>query len=87
MIFNIPVQNRTDANSLAVELSGVIFTLNFKFNANESKWYMDIIRNNDHVVSGIKLVESDNLLSQYRSYDVPTGVIQIVDKDGLYKDP
>ena len=86
-VFNIPVQNRTDANTLSVELSGVIFTLAFRFNANESKWYMDIIRNNVNVVSGVKLVESVDLLAQYRSYDVPAGQILIVDKDGLYKDP
>lgn len=87
MIFNIPVQNRTDANTLSVELSGDIFTLAFRFNANELKWYMDIIKNNEHVVSGVKLVESTDLLSQYRSYDVPAGQISIVDKDGLFKDP
>lgn len=86
-IFNIPVQSRTDANSLSVELSDVVFQLNFRFNLNESKWYMDIVQDNEHIVSGIKLVESDDLLSQYRAYDVPSGKILIVDKDGLFKDP
>lgn len=86
-IFNIPVQNRTDANRLSVELSGEIFELAFKFNANESMWYMDIIKNSIAIVAAIKLVASDDLLSQFRAYDVPRGTIKIVDKDGFYADP
>lgn len=86
-IYNIPVKDRTDANSLSVELSGIVFLLTFKFNRNELKWYMDIESDLGHVVSGVKLVAGDDLLQQYRAYDVPSGAISIVDKNGLYTDP
>ncbi len=86
-VFNIPVQNRTDANTLEVDLSGVIYKLAFNFNANESKWYMDLIKNDVQIVSGIKLVSSSNLLSQYRAYDVPVGNLFVFDKNGLFADP
>ena len=87
MSYNIPVQNRTDANTLSVELSGEIFQLAFRFNINESKWYMDVSKNDSVIVAGVKLVESDDLLSQYRAYDIPKGAISVVDKDGLFQDP
>lgn len=86
-IFNIPVQNRTDANRLTVELSGVFYELRFLFNGNESLWYMSLIKNSIEIVSGIKLVSGDNLLSQFRAYDVPDGRLYIEDQDGKYADP
>ena len=86
-VFNIPVQNRTDANRLSVELSGEIFEFAFKFNANESMWYMDVIKNSITIVAAVKLVSSDDLLTQFRAYDIPAGKITIVDKDGFYADP
>lgn len=86
-VFNIPVQNRTDANRLSVELSDEIYEFSFKFNANESMWYMSIIKNSVDIVSAVKLVASDDLLAQFRAYDVPHGTIKIVDKDGHFADP
>jgi len=86
-IFNIPVQNRTDANRLTVELSGAFYELRFLFNANESLWYMDLIKDSVAIVSAIKLVSGDNLLAQFKAYDVPAGRLFIEDKDGLYSDP
>lgn len=86
-IFNIPVQSVTDANSIAVELSGFIFELKFRFNANEGMWYMTLKKNDVEIVSNVKLVSTDDLLSQYTAYDVPQGVLSIVDQDGLYADP
>jgi len=86
-VFNIPIQNRTDANRLTVELSGVFYELRFLFNANESLWYMSIIKDSIEIISAIKLVSGDNLLSQFRAYDIPAGKLFIEDKDGLYSDP
>jgi len=86
-LFNIPVQNRTDANSISISLSGILFTLNFRFNANESKWYMDILKESVNIVSGIKLVASADLLSQFIAYDIPEGTMSVVDVNGNYADP
>ena len=86
-LYNIPVQKGTDANSFSVELSGEVFEFNFTFNKSESKWYMSVLRNSVAVVSGQKLVNSQDLLSQYRAYNIPQGVLSIVDKDGLFADP
>lgn len=86
-LYNIPVKSGTDANSLSIALSGEFFLLTFKFNRNEQKWYMDIENEAGTVVLGIKLVAVDDMLEQYRAYDVPAGVMSVVDKDGLYADP
>ena len=86
-IYIIPVQNRTDANILAVELSGEFFQLKFTFNINEFKWYMSIIKNNVDIVSAVKLVSINDLLSQFVAYDIPQGRMFVEDKDGLFADP
>ncbi len=86
-IYIIPVQNRTDANSLTVELSGDFFQLKFTFNANESMWYMSIVKNNVEIASAVKLVSTDDLLAQFRAYDIPEGRMFVEDKDGLFSDP
>lgn len=86
-IYNIPVKDTTDANSFAVELSGDIFVFNFRFNENENKWYFDVIKNSINILLGIKLVNSEDLLSQFIAYDIPQGIISIVDVEGLYADP
>jgi len=86
-IFIIPVQNRTDANILTIELSGDFYQLKFEFNANEMMWYMSIIKGTIEIISSVKLVSSDDLLSQFRAYDIPKGKIFVEDKDGLFSDP
>ena len=86
-VYIIPVQNRTDANILSVELSGEFYQFNFIFSANESKWYMSIIKNNVEIISSVKLVSSDNLLAQFVAYDIPVGRMFVEDKDGLFADP
>ena len=73
--------------SFAIELSGGLFVFNFTFNANENKWYFDVLKNSVHVVSGVKLVTGEDILSQFRAYDIPEGVVSIVDVTGLYADP
>ncbi len=86
-IYNIPVQNNIDANNLSVSLSGDIYELAFRFNSNESKWYMDVIKNLNVILSGIKLVSSNDLLAQFKAYDIPFGRLFIFDKNGLFSDP
>jgi len=86
-LYNIPVQNRTDANSMSISLSGELFELKFRFNANEQKWYMSILKESARVVSGVKLVASADLLFQYAAYNIPSGKMSVVDVDGNYADP
>jgi len=87
MKFNIPVNKQTDAYSMSIELDGQVYDLTFHYNAREDRWYLRVSRNNTIVVDGVKLVHGTDLLSQYRAYDVPAGILSIVDSSGLFNDP
>lgn len=87
MKFNIPVNKETDAYSMSVEMDNKVYDLTLHFNAREDRWYLRVSRNDVIVVDGIKLVHGTDLLSQYRAYDVPAGILSIVDSSGLYQDP
>jgi hypothetical protein len=87
MIVNIPVRSLTDAYSFSMLLSGDVFEFLLRFNGNEQKWYMTVLRSDAIVLAGVKLVHSEDLLAQFIAYDIPQGTLSIHDKDGNYADP
>ena len=87
MKYSIPVNKLTDAYSQSIELDGKVFDLSFHFNKREGQWYLTLSRNSALIVAGIKLVHGTDLLKQYRAYDVPEGILSIVDSSGLFQDP
>ncbi len=87
MKFIVPVNKQTDAYSQSIELDGQVFDLSFHFNKREDKWYLRISRNDAIIIDSLKLVHSTDLLSQYRAYNVPKGVLSVVDSSGLFQDP
>lgn len=87
MKFSIPVKKRTDAYSESIELNGQVFDFSFHYNNREDHWYIEISRSGALVISGLKLVNSTDLLAQYLAYDVPKGILSIVDSSGLFQDP
>lgn len=59
-----------------IELSGVIFVLEFTWNALNEFWVMDIYnRNKEPIIYGIKIVPSFPLLASYTELEKPDGEI------------
>lgn len=87
MKFSIPVNKQTDAYSQSIELDGQVFNFSFHFNKREDKWYLKISRNDAIIIDSLKLVHGTDLLKQYRAYNVPKGILSVVDSSGLFKDP
>lgn len=87
MIKTIPVKNGVYANKFTTEFSGKVYELIFHYNLRESKWYMDLRREDVDILSGVKVVNSTDLLAQYTAYDIPEGKILITDLNNLYQDP
>lgn len=59
-----------------IQLSGVTYTLKFKWNALNKFWSMDIyLSDNVPVVVGVKIVNNWNLLEQYSMSNKPLGDI------------
>lgn len=87
MKYTIPVRTSTDPYRFSVELSGKVFDLRIHYNLREKHFYCDFIHNDNNILTGVKLVHSDDLLSQYRAYDIPDGKIIVHDITGQYRDP
>jgi len=86
--FIIPVSDTTDPFDEQVELDGRVYDLAFRWNPRGIHWSMDIARDGDILVYGVKLVVIDDLLSQYqRIGGLPDGVLFMEDLDGLDTDP
>jgi hypothetical protein len=88
MIYSIPVQSTTDPFSQQVELDGLLYDLTFLWNSRDNHWSLTIERDDVVLISEIKLIITDDLLSQYgRIEDLPPGRLFVQDLDGLDRDP
>jgi len=86
--FTIPVAETTDSFIEQVDLDGLIYDLQFRWNKRDNHWFMDIGRNGVFLLLGIKLVHSSDLISEFeRIEDLPEGILSIEDLDGFYSDP
>ena len=86
--FIIPVSGTTDPFDEQVELDGAVYDLTFRWNARGPHWTIDIGRDGNILVGGIKLVMISDLLPQYRrADDLPPGTLFVDDLDGLDVDP
>ncbi len=87
----IPVRVTPAANTMTVALEGLYYKLSFRFNARANHWYMSIKHNDVVVVSGIKVVSSEDLLSQLAHMQVdsrlPPGTFIVRDVSGADRDP
>ena len=88
MKFIIPVSGTTDSFIEQVNLDGLIYDLQFHFNTRDNHWFMDIGRNGVFLITGIKLVVSSDLISEFgRIEDLPPGLLSIEDLDSIDTDP
>ncbi len=84
----IPVSDTTDPFDEQVELDGRVYDLAFRWNVRGNHWSMDIGRDGNVLVFGIKLVIIPDLLIQYRRIgDLPLGILFVDDLNGLDTDP
>lgn len=82
MAFIVPTFQSTSASyTIEANLNNEAFKLNFTWNQRESSWYMDILDiDENHILSGIKLVSSYLLIRQYNAIpNLPKGDFYIVD--------
>lgn len=88
MIWNIPVRATTDAFAQQVELDGVIFDLAFRWNPRDAHWALDVGRGGTVLLAGVKLVNTSDILSEYRRVaGLPAGRLFVTDLDGRFRAP
>ncbi len=86
--FTIPVPETTIPFDQQVEMDGNLFLLKFRYHSRNGHWRMTIIRSGVVLLSSLKVVNTLDLLAQYRHIeDLPSGTIIISDQDLLDSDP
>ncbi len=69
-------------------LDGKTYLLAFRFNARDGKWRFSLTFEDVELLRGLPLVETADLTLFHRHVDsIPPGTFQVVDLDGLGRDP
>lgn len=81
-VFSIPTSVTEQFYAIEIELDGVIFKLQFKFNNRDSAWYLDILDiDENHLRSGIRVVNDWALLRLWKQVSRPAGeIIPVADE-------
>lgn len=81
--FTVPVKNNLPWYKFKITLSGVIFTLSFRYNSRTTRWLMDILDSSENpVLMGLPLLINRNVTSQYPTFAIPEGVFFATDDTG-----
>ena len=86
MIIELPVRSDVKAYDMQVELDGVVFTLNFRFNFRMGRWLMDIATAEGiELINGVVLLTGVNLNDYLVVEGMPPGVFTCEDRTGQNK--
>ena len=87
----IQVTGGLPAYGLSTELDGDVYDFSFRWNVRDNHYYMDIKRGGDVLLSGIKLVVSEDLLGIFNykkaTGELPPGTFRVFDNTGFDLDP
>lgn len=50
----------------SVSLGDILYRIDFRFNSTDERWRMDIYIEDDPVILGVKIMESQDLVAKYR---------------------
>lgn len=88
----LPAQGGAVPYRFQTDLEAVLYTFQFRWNARDNHWYMDVYQTGTAILVGIKVTNSDDLLSQFGHMQVdgrlPPGTFEVFDTDeALRRDP
>jgi hypothetical protein len=88
MAFVIPTSTTLPHYEIRVDLDGVPYTLEFRWNARDGAWYMHVKNEDDtHLVSGVKVVIGIPLGVRSANAEMPFGVLIALDTSGADEQP
>lgn len=86
--FTIPVGNSLPWYKFKITLSGVIFTLSFRYNTRSSRWVMDIQDpSGNPILCGLVCLIERNMDGQYTTFAIPAGIFFATDDTGQGTQP
>ena len=75
-VFDLPTSTTLPFYNFEVELDGVTFKLEFKFNVRGDTWYMTILDPNDNILrAGLRVVNEYTILRLWQEATRPDGEI------------
>lgn len=84
----IPARNDLPWYKFKITLSGVIFTLHFRYNTRMQRWIMDINDPSDNpILLGVPVLIVRNLTGQYVTLAIPEGLFFATDDTGQSTQP
>jgi hypothetical protein len=87
-VVTIPLRNDLTSFDFVVELDGVSYTLDCKWNYRAEAWFLSLYDADGQPISvGIRLVVGFPLGKRCKSSRMPPGVLQAQDTSGAKRDP
>jgi len=84
-LLTLPISNIRSNYEFTSTLDGVEYTFNFRYNPRSKVWNMSIAdETNTPIVTNIPIYVNQDLLSQYKAYPIPQGLMMCVNNlDGI----
>lgn len=75
-IKQLPVNSNFPKYSFKVELSSVLYNLQFRFNIRSGKWIMNLLDSSgDMIQAGIPIMVQVDLLGRFKDSRIPSGTL------------
>lgn len=88
MALIIPLSNDTELYQLQVELDGVTYGLELRWNHVAEGWFISVLTSEDvRVVSGVRIVVDWPLFKRFADPRLPPGELMAQDTTGAQQDP
>lgn len=72
-MLQIPVTT-TGNQDFDITLEGTTYTFQYRYNARNSRIYLNVLKDGDNVASGMRLIEGSTPMGYYVSADLPPGL-------------
>lgn len=72
-MLQIPVTN-TGNQDFDITLEGSTYTFQYRYNARNERIYLNVLKDNEYVASGMRLIEGSTPMGYYVSEDLPPGL-------------
>lgn len=87
-ILKMPIRNDIPAYTLNIELEGIAYILEFRFNSRQNRWIFDISDSiKDPIVQGVPILIETDLFLKFKDSRLPPGGFIAIDQSGNRNQP
>lgn len=87
-IFEIPLRSDLPSLRFSIELDSEVFVFQFNWNTRNSRWFFDILLQDDTpVIMGQPVFVNYHVLDRFKDTRLPKGKIRFYDTSGKFMDP